>query len=177
MERQVMQVNRIKETIAKDDLLFHSVHGLCRVASVSPGAQSKESSYLLFPVPSNRAKARFTIPESLLVDSGFSKLISVKEANAILEYFKTGAKKASECGQAWTLASMIWSESLSKDPVKDTRKRQMLGRSVKGLAGEIAYVLKFTIKEVATKIQRNLGSPSKINPLVLTALANADDDE
>ncbi len=166
----------MNETIAEDDLLFHAVHGLCRVTTITQSAQSRDVTYSLLPVSSNKAKARFTILESSLEDSGFSKLISVKEANKILEYFKTGNKKDSESGQAWTQAVMIWSESLNKDSVKDARKRQRLERSVKGLAGELAFVLKFTLKEMAVKIQRNLGAISKINPLVLTALANVDKD-
>ncbi len=166
----------MKENIVIDDLLFHSVHGLCRVSAVTPSAPSAEASYSLLPASSNRANVRFIVPESSLEESGFSKLISIREANAILEYFKTGDKKESECGQAWTQAMMIWSESSGKDLAKDTRKRQKLERSVKGLAGELAFVLQFTLKEIANRIQKNLGVISKINPLVLTALANVEKD-
>ncbi len=166
----------MKDTIAKDDLLFHSVHGLCRVATVTPSAQPKEVNYSLLPVSSNKGKVRFIIPESSLENSGFSKLISVKEANAILDYFKTGDKKDSECGQAWTLAETVWSESYGTEAVKDKKKRQLLERSVNGLVGELAFVLNSTLKQIAERIQRNLGAISKINPLVLTVLGNVEDN-
>ncbi|MBI3313910.1 MAG: hypothetical protein HYZ83_06720 [Candidatus Omnitrophica bacterium] len=166
----------MKETIVKDDLLFHSVHGLCRVSAVVQSGQSKETSYALLPVLINRAKVRFVVPESSLESSGFSKLISSREADAILDYFKTGKKADSKCSQAWEQAVWIWSESYNKDSLKDARKRQKLERSVRGLSGELAYVLKMTVKEIAEKIRKNLGPVSQINPLVLTVLANADKD-
>lgn len=164
----------MKKPIIKDDLLFHSVHGLCRVASINRAIPPSEASYSLLPIPTNRAKVRFTIPLSSLENSGFSKLISVKQANAILEYFRTGEKKDSENGPAWILAEILRAESFSKDPAKDARKRQRLEQSVKGLAGELAFVLKLDMKETAAKIRKNLGS--SINPLVLTVLSNVDTD-
>ncbi len=166
----------MKEAITKDDLVFHSVHGLCRVASVTSSALPKEVNYSLLPVSANKGKVRFIIPESSLEMSGFSKLISVKEAHAILDYFKTGEKKDSACSQAWTLAITVWSESCNAEAVKDKKKRQVLERSVNALVGELAYVLKSTLKEMAERIQRNLGAISKINPLVLAVLGNVDDN-
>ena len=169
-------LKRMKKPIVKGTLLFHPTHGLCRVALILGTAESKEVSYSLLPVARNSAKVRFIVPQSSLENSGFSKLISAKEANAILEYFKTGAKKDSECSPTWTLAVVIWSESCSKESAKDTRRRQRVERSVKGLAGELAVVLKINLKEITEKIQKNLGNVSTINPLVLTALANVDRD-
>ena len=166
----------MKDAIFKDDLLFHSAHGLCRVEAVIHDAKSEEISYSLLPVISNRGKIRFVIPQSSLEESGFGKPISVKEANAVLEYLKTGDKKDSESGQTWTLAAMIWSESHNKEILRDSRKRQRLERSVKGVAGELAFVLKVTLKEMTERIQRNLGAIANINPLVLTALANVNRD-
>ncbi|MDP3920680.1 MAG: hypothetical protein Q8R76_07750 [Candidatus Omnitrophota bacterium] len=165
-----------REEIAKDDLLFHSVHGLCRVAQVTQKVPADETNYLLLPVSTNRAKVRFLIPESSLEESGFGLLISVRAANAILDYFKTGKEEKSGCSQAWKQAELIWSESRSKEPVKDSRRRQRVDRAVKGLAGELAYVLKLTLEEIGGKIQKNLGRISDINPLVLTALTNIEKD-
>lgn len=162
----------MKEAIVKNDLLFHAVHGLCRVTAVVPQAQSRELGYSLLPVSSNRAKIRFMIPESSLENSGFNKLISTKEADAILDYFKTGEREGPECSQAWDLAVLIRTESCNKEPVKDGRKRQKLEHSVKGLAGELAFVLEKTLKEIAERIQRNLGSIPKINPFILSTLVN-----
>ena len=164
------------ETIVKNDLLFHAVHGLCRVAAINRSVQAKELSYTLLPVTNNKAKMRFVISESALKNAGFSKLISVKEGRAILEYFKTGKKEDSSDGQAWKLAMLIGSESCSKESVKDARKRQRVDSAVKGLTGELAFVLKMPLKEIAGTIRENLGRISDINPLVLTALTNIDKD-
>lgn len=164
----------MKETIIKEDLLFHSVHGLCRVAEITRADQSAETRYSVLPVSKNLAKVRFIIPESSMEISGFSKLISTGEANAILEYFKTGDKKDSECGQTWMLAVLVWAESYNKEAVKDKRKRQRLEHAVRGLVSELAFVLNFTLKGMAERIQKNLGAIANINPLVLTALANVE---
>lgn len=166
----------MKDTVAKHDLLFHSAHGLCRVVGISRSPESVEASYSLLPVSSNNAKVRFIVPESSLENSGFSKPISVKEANAVLAYFKTGDKKDSHNGQAWTQSVMIWTESQGKTSMKDARKRQRLERSVKGLIGELAFVLNITAREIAGMIQKNLESLTQINPVVLAALANASKD-
>ena len=164
------------ETIVKNDLLFHSAHGLCRVAAMTRSVQAKELSYTLLPVANNKGKIRFVVLENALKDSGFSKLVSVKEGHAILEYFKTGKKEDSKGRQAWKLAMLIGSESCSKNSVKDARKRQQVDRAVQGLTGELAFVLKMTLKEIAGKIQKNLGRIADINPLVLTALTNIDNE-
>jgi len=164
----------VSEKIEKDDLVFHSVHGLCRVAEVTRKTPSEESRYVLLPASSNRAKVRFVMPESSLKESGFGLLISVKAARAILEYFKTGVEKKTGCSQAWQQAELIWAESRSKDPVKDSRRRQRVDRAVKGLAGELAFVLQMSLTEVVDKIQKNLGRISAINPLVLAAFTNID---
>jgi len=169
----------VTETIVKNDLLFHAVHGLCRVAAMTRSVQEKELSYTLLPVTNNKAKIRFTIPESALKNSGFSKLLSVKEGHAILKYFKTGKtgkKDDSKDSQSWKLAMLIGSESSSKESVKDARKRQQVDSAVKGLTSELAFVLKMTLKEIAGTIRGNLGRISDINPLVLTALTNVEKD-
>ncbi|OGW72525.1 MAG: hypothetical protein A2Y02_02330 [Omnitrophica bacterium GWA2_52_12] len=168
----------MSKTLEKEDLLFHVTHGLCRVSAVMAAttAASNEGSYALVPVSLNHGKVRFIIPQSSLENSGFSRLISVKQALAILEYFKTGNKKETEFGHAWTLAETIRSESCSKEPQKDKRKRQKLEHSVKGITGELAFVLNQSVGDMVGKIQKSLASSSPVNPLVLTVLANANTD-
>ena len=165
------------DTIAKNDLLFHPVHGLCRVSTMTrPEPPEEIPSYTLLPVSNNKAKVRFVVPGSALEESGFSKVISTADGNAILRYFKTGKKRKSEDSQAWKLAELIETEARSKDSIKDGRKRQQMDRAVKGLAGELAFVLELTVQEVVEKIQKNLEHASDVNPLVLTALANVEKD-
>ncbi len=165
---------KMAQKILKNDLLFHPVHGLCRVSIMTQPEEEKELSYTLVPVTTNRGKIRFVLPKSALKDSGFSKLISTKEGKAILDYFKTGKKADSKNSQAWELAELICSESRGKESVKDARKRQRLDYAVKGLTNELAFVLKMSLDEVAEKIEQNLSRLSAINPLVMTALANID---
>lgn len=162
----------VKEKISKADLLFHSVHGLCRVAAVTCPPRTPEETYTLVPVAMTHARVRFTVPRNSLESSGFNKLISPKEAHAILEYFKTGRKRESASGSAWLLAMTIWTESCSKESVKDVRKRQRLERSVNGLAEELAFVLKTTAFDIAERMQKNLAALMTINPLVLSALTS-----
>lgn len=169
-------MSAIKDAILKDDLLFHSVHGLCRVQGVTLATRSEETSYALLPVSTNRAKVRFVIPQSSMENSGFRKLMTRKEAQAILDYFKSKTKKDSECGQCWMMAATIVAESGSKDFLKDARRRQAVERAVKGLCAELAFVLDATVSEIAGRIQKNLGPVASIHPLVLAALANVEKD-
>ena len=162
----------MKAKVAKDDLLFHSVHGLCRVAAVSTPPSVPEISYTLIPVTLTHAKVRFTVPKNSLESSGFNKLIKTKDAKEILEYFRTGVKKNSAGGSAWLLAMTIWTEACSKESVKDVRRRQRLERSVHGLAEELALVLKTSAFEIAEKMQDNLSKMTVVNPVVLAALAS-----
>lgn len=164
----------MKLNVSKDDLLFHAVHGLCRVKIVTKPSGSEEANYTLLPVTAGHGKVRFMISESSLENSGFAKLISVIEANEILNFLKTGSKKASSQDHAWAYAETVRSESCSAELVKDRRKSQLLDRSLKSLASELSFVLNYTLKETADKIQKNLAALSKINPMVLSALANVD---
>lgn len=178
MAKQIMseRLCAMKDAIVKDDLLFHSVHGLCRVSDITRPTRSEETSYALLPVSANRAKVRFVIPQSSMENSGFRKLMSRKEAQAIVDYFKSGKKKESEDGHSWMLAATISTEAASKDFLKDARRRQAVERAVKGLCAELAFVLDLTVRDIADRIQKNLGPVASIHPLVLAALANVDKD-
>lgn len=160
--------------IRKNDLMFHSVHGLCRVAEIPKSATAAAGNYSFVPVFQSRSKARFTVSREFLETAGFNKLISAKEANEILEYFKTGTKKASAVGGAWDLAVLLREESLSKEPMRDKRRAQKVNHSAKRLASEMAIVLQSTVREMADKIRENLEAVSKTNPMVLAALENVD---
>lgn len=152
--------------------------------------QGKEVlSYALVPKVSNKMKIRFVITGAGMGTSGFHTLVSVKEANEILEYLKAGdsaaipadvapqaASSVAQSRQTWEQAQVILSFSDDKSEAKDQRKRQLLERSVKGLVGELASVFKITLKEAIAKVQKSLGNASKVNPLVLMALANAGED-
>lgn len=167
-------VHVIKKTVRKDDLLFHAVHGLCRVTGVSKRPASNEDDYALLPVSTNRAKVRFVISESSFESSGFNKLITAKDAHSILDYFRTREKKESRYGRAWQAAVMISSESERRDLVKDNRKQQRLSVSVRNLSSELAFVLNMKVPEITERIRKNLRAVSDIHPQVLHALACAD---
>lgn len=179
-----MKTNEIEE----GDLLYHAVHGLCRVEKLLKQRQEGKEvlCYALVPKIMTRMKTRFIIPAAGLEASGFHILVSRKRANEILDYLKNGeCKEVSEAEvspktsspalphRTWDLAEVILSFSSGKFEAKDQRKRQMLERSVKGLVGELASVFNITPKEAAVKVQRSLGSSSKVNPSVLAALVHA----
>lgn len=181
----------IQEEIAQGDLLYHAVHGLCRVDGVNKENQSGREvlRYSLVPKVANRMKERFIIAGADMKASGFHTLISLKGANEILEYLEAGeitaipsgteAKAASSSpaeNQAWDLAKAILSFSRENLEVKDQRKRQMLERSAKGLVRELALVFKTDLKETAARVRKSLGAAPKINPSVLAALAHAGED-
>lgn len=175
-----------KEKIANGDLLFHPIHGLCRVERVtrpiSPGQGGL--SYSLVPKIAAKMKSRFVISATDLEVSGFHGLVSPREANKILHYLKAGNGKghpgtdsASNLqDQAWGLARALQTFAYDKFEAKDQRKRQALERSAKGLVGELSCVFKLTLKKTADRVLKNMGHGSRINPSVLSALALAGED-
>ena len=164
--------------IVEGNLLYHAAHGLCWVNGVITEDQSgkKVPCYSLIPKVMNQMKTRFIIGVADIEGSGFHAIISPKEANRLLRYLKIGNSKAIQQNQTWLLAQNILSCAYDKSKVKDQRKRQIVERSVKGLVGELAFVFKMTLKETAEKIQKQLGTISRINPLVLAALENAGEE-
>lgn len=163
------------EKISQGDLLYHSVHGLCRVKEVLNQNQADKKSYAIVPKLTSLAKVRFVVSAEDVKASGFHSPVSLAEANQILEYLKTGEKTAKE-NETWSLAETILSFSHDKSEARDQRKRQILARSARGLIGELAFVLEITVQEVVAKMRKSLTRSSKINPLVLTALTNAIED-
>ena len=189
----------LTEKILQGDLLFHPVHGVCRVSKITKQNESKKEVvyYSLIPKLPSHMKARFVVATHDIPMSGFHCLVSLKEANDILEYLKKGhavtnssapkqdsASAASSSAssiaepenQTWALAKAILSCSIDKSEARDQRKRQMLDRSAKGLIAELAFVLEITAKEAVARVRRSLERTSKVNPLVLTALAHAIDN-
>ncbi len=175
-----------KEKIANGHLLYHPIHGLCRVERITrPVPPSQDGlSYSLVPKIATRMKARFVISAKDLEVSGFHGLVTPKEANKILSYLKAGNGKghpgtdssANLQDQAWGLARALQTFAYDKFEAKDQRKRQALERSAKGLVGELSCVFKTTLKKTADKVLKNLGHTSRINPSVLSALALAGED-
>ena len=175
-----------KAKIANGDLLYHSVHGLCRVERVTKPSPSERngSSYSLVPKIATKMKSRFVISAADMEISGFHGLVSPREANHILEYFKTGESRlASKTipppprrNPAWELAQELLSFANDKFEAKDQRKRQALERSAKGLVGELSCVFKTSLKKTADRIQKSLGNTAKINPSVISALTLAGED-
>lgn len=160
---------------AKQDLLYHPTHGLCRVERVTEQEQAgkKVPCYSLVPRVGSKMKVRFVVAAPDLEASGFHRVISAKEANRILEYLKAGDNSADQTGQTWTLAKNILSFSKDKLNPRDQRKRQLMEHSVKGLVGEFSCVLKISLKEAVRKIQQSLGSNTTIHPLLYASLARA----
>ena len=164
----------IPAEIVQGDLLYHSVHGLCRVREIIK--EKKILYYSLVPKTTSHMKVRFVIAISDIETSGFHLLVSLKEANEILDYFKAGDLTEVQDKQTWALAKAILSFSRDKSEVKDQRKRQALERSANGLVRELALVLEVSVEEAAARVRKSLGRASKINPLVLDALSHAIDD-
>lgn len=168
-----------QKEVVRGDLLFHAVHGVCRVDEiVNENRAGKEvCSYSLVPKMAGRMRVRFLVSVTDIQASGFHKPVTTKEAHEILGYLKAGVlAEVPDNEEAWSLARSILSSLHDKPEFRDARKRQMLERSAKGLVGELAFVFKTTLKAAASSIQRSLGNVSRINPMVLTALAHASKD-
>lgn len=171
--------------VNQGDLLYHAVHGLCRVDCVArENRAGKETlSYSLVPKVANRMKERFIITSTDLFESGFHVLITQEEAHQVLSCLQSGKIESkapsfspSSENQIWDLARDILSFSRETVEIKDHKQRQLLDRSAKGLIRELAYVFQITLKETAAKIRKCLGDTPKINPTVLVALIRASGD-
>lgn len=169
----------IQNQLTQGDLLYHAVHGLCRVDDIAKENQAGKETlrYSLVPKTPNKMKVRFVVRAADIEVSGFHTLISEKKANEILQYLKAGNLSAVCDGNpTWLLAKAILSCSQENLEVKDIKKRQMLERSAKSLVRELAFVLKMTLGQTASNIQKCLGNRTRISPFVLTALAHAGED-
>jgi len=171
------------------DLLYHSVHGICRVNEVA--GKSKEAVYTLAPKVPSRMKLRYVVAAKDLGESGFHTPITSREANRILEFLKTRRPavpvKAPEPGKkpegsfaenntTWALAQLIQICSADDNQAKDQKKRQNLQRAATGLVRELAFALEVPLKDAAEKIRGSLKKASRIHPLVAGALENAAED-
>lgn len=171
--------------IVKDALLYHAVHGLCRVDKITgKSSDDKGATYILVPVRNNTMQSRFTINANDIEESGFHPVVSVLEAHDILKYLATGDIKAvpqdsaAKAGSSlayqnktWGLAQAI--VTYEKSEIKSRMKREVLERSAKGLVRELAIVFHTTVKESAAKVQKSLSKKSTVHPLVLEALEQA----
>lgn len=170
--------------ISQGELLFHAVHGLCRVDRVNREKRDgkESSSYELVPKVPNKMRMRYVIADTDLEVSGFHALFSTKDAEKILSYFKAGHVEKVPAGvnlrdeasfaqetQPWSLAQAILSFSREREKLKDQRKLQILERSAKGLVGELSCVLNVSLKKSAEMVKKSLGG-SRINPQVIAAL-------
>ncbi len=169
-----------QEKILQGSLLFHAVHGLCCVKQLIKNKENGKNtiSYSLEPKNANKTRVRFVISESTIEASGFHSLVSTSQANGILRYLKNGDSSKTTAPaehEASRFAKEILSFSYENKDAKDQRSRQRVERSVSGLVGELAIVLKTDLREAAALVRESLGSPSKINPLILTALTNVGD--
>lgn len=175
-----------KEKIVRGDLLYHPIHGLCRVERVTRPVQPGQNglSYSLVPKIATKMKSRFVISAADLEVSGFHDLVTPREANKILNHLKAGigkghpktASSSNPQDQAWGLARTLQTFAYDKFEAKDQRKRQALERSVKGLVGELSCAFKIPLKKTADRILKNLCHTSRINPSVLSALTLAGED-
>ncbi len=165
----------IQKKLTRQDLLFHPVHGLCRIDEITKQDRAGTGvlCYSLVPKVKTPMQVRFVIAAPDMEASGFHKVISAKTAHKILRYLKTGDNLPHTTDQTWALAQNIRSFSKDKMKMKDQRKRQRLEVSVKGLVAELAWTFKTPLKATAQRIQKNMDSNSRRNPLVLAAFSHA----
>lgn len=179
-----------KKKLQQGDLLYHAVHGLCRIQDVTEGSNKGEVYYSLVPRDRTLMKVRFLLSSTDLEKSGFHGLVSLKEANEILEFLKArdgqrpdeteSAEKVqisfAEDTTTWALARDIAASCREKWESRDQRKRQRIERSAKGLIEELSFVFHESKAETADRVKKQLGRRSSLNPAVLAALDTAAKD-
>ena len=181
-----------QKRFAQGDLLYHVIHGVCRVKEILKQEQSGKSilCYCLVPVVTSYMNVRFVVAVDGIQSSGFHLLLTQKEANKVLDYLKSGepivypvdageevvSVSFAEENESWALAKTILSCSHEKSEIKDQRKRKALERSAKGLIGELAYVFQIPLKEAAERVRHCLECGSNVNPMVLSALVHATEE-
>lgn len=172
------------------DLLYHAIHGLCRVSETSKSADKdgKETvNYTLVPHIAKSGNQRFGFGAHDLEVSGFHALITKAEAQAILDYFRKGrivdlsaqvklktVPNYSTDIQTWALAETLLSCAHDNIAAKDLRRRRTLERAARGLICEMAHVFQIPIKEAGDQVRKSLECTHKVDPLVLAAIHNAD---
>jgi RNA polymerase-interacting CarD/CdnL/TRCF family regulator len=181
----------MSKKIGAGDLLYHAVHGLCRVREVIRKKEANQEVVYYSLVPKVPGQMKF----SLMIDgrgieaSGFHAPVTPKEANKILEYLKTASaapvenrleeikekndRSFAEHNTTWALAKCILNCSRNEMQAKDQKRRQNLDRAAAGLVKELAFALKISVQDVVAKVQKSLEQHSKVHPLVITALQNS----
>ena len=171
--------------ITRGDLLYHAVHGVCRVQEIVKQVRSDEEvSYCaMVPHRTQTSQVRFLVALEEIDLSGFHELISLEEAEKIVEYFKAGHTSPVEAPvsfaqdtRTWALAKTLMLCSRDEVVAKDQKRRQFLSRSAKGLIGELAFVFNVPLKKAALMVQSHLARTARINPTVLAALAQISED-
>jgi RNA polymerase-interacting CarD/CdnL/TRCF family regulator len=170
--------------IVVGSLLYHAVHGVCRVEKIEKRKHLGKSvlSYSLAPAKYDNMQSRFSVSD--IEGSGFHAIITMAEAKKILKYLTTRnskvipqdvlAKEGSSLihqNKTWGLAQAI--VSYEKQEIKSRIKREVLDRSARGLVRELAFVFNSSLKVSANRVQKSLESKSKVHPLVLEALEQA----
>lgn len=177
-------MNTSCEEIVAGSLLYHAVHGVCRVQKVVKERRSEKiSQYIIVPNDTPLNKVLFTVAGDSLEVSGFHPLVSLESAKSILEYFKAGEGRAhasetfaSEDAPTWALAKEFLNCCRNENAAKDQRRRQTLERSVRGLTRELAFVFKISLADVVAQVRKNLERTAKINPVMLNCLAQVVED-
>jgi hypothetical protein len=178
-------------TYVEGDLLYHAIHGLCRIDRIlSRDGDGKQGTfYSLSPRVYKKNNPRYVFSAENVTNTGFHAPISVADANAILAYFKKGlrgketvpaslpnARSFAEDHTTWELAKFILGCAHDTFDTKDKRKRETLKRATRGLIIELAFVLQVPLAEAIFQVRKSLEHSGKVEPLVLAALTEAGED-
>jgi len=126
----------MKNSITTRDLMFHGVHGLCRVTDIRE--DDGDRTFTLMPVVRPSGKVTFNIPESSLEASGFEKFITAEEGRVILDFLENGegGEDESNDSHAWQSARMLRGAARAEALAPNARERQRLDRCIRGARAE-----------------------------------------
>ncbi len=176
-----------KATYKKGNRLFHSTHGSCQIKEViTQTSAGKSQSYYSLESKQTRFKGvRFLVDVHQVETSGFHPLLTVKEANKIVDYLKTANAKDAQLGveqpkkilsliqenNPWSFARVVLIFAREKDGKDAKGRREMLTRAARGLIHELSFSLEVLEEEAVPIIKKSLKS-RKANSWVLDAISN-----
>ena len=157
----------------RNDILYHSVHGLCVVKGVlgKPGG-SEGMRYWIEPCRPGKHLARYFVDVRQSHLSGFHRLMTVAETEEMFESFRRGKMNSEEnptgdlCSQLRVMVKRNTPESFAEMLLKAVSFKsdnthgegKLVKRAADALSQEIALVLKVSPKKACSMIRRNLRS-------------------
>lgn len=150
---------------SRNDLFFHYVHGLYRLVTIAkPYSKEEEIIYTLLPVEPSKVMMKFHISENCFDDSGFNAMISVREAQRVLDFLGGKKIKPREQSRVWKLAQSILEVNSASNIPETPKMRKDIERSLKSLIYQLGFILNLPVRKITNQVQDALSQSFEISP-------------